>query len=127
MSTTIEIKGELAKEVRSFLEDQKRKKESPFRSVPTKEKGRSVGAGKEAGVVEALVLVLTIGQDLLRDLIVEFFKEKIRGGNHSARYKIKADDGSELEITLNGLKLEEVGDIVANFKGNVAELNSVQD
>jgi len=124
METTIEVQGELAKELRDFLEDQRLIEGSPYLEIKTKEIGRDVGTGKKMLLLESFIFLLVIGQDLLKDLVKDFLKDKIaKGGQHSAKYRLKSRDGRELEVTLNGLTLKEVEDMIKNFEGEIVDFS----
>jgi len=123
----IKIKGILAEDILSFIEDQKMDSQSPYQSATIEEAERDYGDGSKAGVGEVVLLFLGIASNLVKDLFKDFLKNKLNSGVHSARYKMKNDRGEELEITLNGLSLKDVEEVINNFEGNIVEVSSVRD
>jgi hypothetical protein len=124
MQTTIELTGTSANEFYQFFEVHKRKKESPFANATYSQLERDYGVGKEAGVIEVVLVVLAIAQDLVIDLIKDFIKDKLKAGGHTAKYVIVNERGEKLEITLNGLTEEKLAEVVGNFHGNPVSVES---
>jgi len=125
--TQFKVKGSLAELFLIFIEDQKQLEKSPYKSALVEEEDRNYGDGKRAGVGEVVLLIVTIAQDLVKDLFKDFLSEKLKGGAvHSATYKLTNDKGEKLEITLNKLTLDEVKDMITQFKGNIVEIETLQ-
>ncbi|MCW3091051.1 MAG: hypothetical protein JWP81_2120 [Ferruginibacter sp.] len=108
----------------NYLEHEMIKDDSPYKDAEIEEE-RDYGDGKRGGAVEILLLTLNIGVELVKDLMKDYLKDMLKRKNNSATLKLKNDSNDELTISLNNLSLQEVDQLIDNFRGNVVEVQSL--
>jgi hypothetical protein len=118
----INIKGGLIEDLIIFLEDEKLKPSSRYESVTLSEAVRDYGDGKKAGIGDVLLLSLAISAELVKDLFIDFLKDKIKQEIHSVSYTFKNKSGEEMVVNLNKLSIEEVEKMIIDFKGEIDEI-----
>lgn len=124
MQEKIQLRGKLIDDFQDYFETAKFKKGPILKEVDLEETKRDYRAGKVAGPLEVVLLTLHIGLDLVKDLFKDYLKTVVDRKVHAAKVKFVNDRGEELNIELNKLSIEEIYQLIDDFKGRIVEVNT---